>query len=84
MSQIGSAELPGNRIRPIIALRWAVRLGLIAALVFALSATTTQFNIFRKCQGAFGRGFSDGFDRYRCNLLFRHIGTDFRMNVPLP
>jgi hypothetical protein len=81
MSKIRSTEL-GNSTRPIIAIRWAVRLGLIAALVYALAATAAQFEISRNCHGAFSRAFSSAFDRYRCDLVVRHIGTDFQITVP--
>ena len=57
-----------------------IRLGLLSALVFALSAVEAS----RDCHGgAFSAGFSSGFDTHRCNLVVK-IGTDFKFSVPLP
>ena len=75
-----SAEL--NQLPPILALRRAILLGLIPALVFTLSAT--QFATSRECRGAFSRAFSNDFDRYRCAVVVRHVGTDFEIQIPMP
>jgi hypothetical protein len=70
-------------VRPILILRWLVRLGLIPALAFALSSTATLFTTSRECQGAFSAGFSNGFDRYRCAVVIRHVGTNYHIRIPL-
>jgi hypothetical protein len=54
-----------------------IRVGLLPALVFALSADVQQFEASRDCRGAF-------FDTHRCDLVLRKIGTDVKIRVPLP
>jgi hypothetical protein len=71
-------------IAPLTVLTWLFRLGLLPALVFALSGDVQQFEASRDCRGAFGRGFSSGFDRYHCDLVLRKIGSDVKIRVPLP
>jgi hypothetical protein len=61
-----------------------IRVGLLPALVFALSADVQQFEASRDCRGAFSAGFSRGFDTHRCDLVLRKIGTDVKIRVPLP
>lgn len=71
-------------LSPVLALRRVVLLALVPALVFSLSCTATQFEISRKCQGAFNRAFSNGFDTYHCELVIHQIGTDFQIRFRLP
>jgi hypothetical protein len=80
----GSLVAEPVQSRPIIVLRWAIRLGLIPAIVFALSSTATQFDASRECRGAFSRAFSNGFDRYHCAVVVQHIPTEFKIQIPLP
>jgi hypothetical protein len=70
-------------LQPIDNVRRAVLIGLIAALIFALSATTIQFKLTRECKGVFSSAFSSGFDRRRCQIVLRHTITDFRIAIPL-
>jgi hypothetical protein len=71
--------------RPADLIRHLVRGGLMAALVFALSADVMQFEASRECRGgAFGGGFSSGFDVRRCSVIIRRIGGDAEIRVPLP
>lgn len=72
-----------TRESALIFIRLLVLLGLIPALAFALCVTANQFEASRKCQGAFSRGFSNDFDRYRCAVVVRLIGTDFQIQIPL-
>lgn len=65
-------------------IRSAVRAGLIAAFVAAMMLTANQFETFRDCHGAFSRAFSNGFDRYRCDLGIRHVVTSYELMLPIP
>ncbi len=65
-------------------LKAAVWLCMIGAFVVAAVATADQFEKKRACHGAFSAAFSAAFDRYRCELTIRRIGTDFKLTLPLP
>jgi hypothetical protein len=69
---------------PTAYLRWAVRAGLVCAFALALALTAIQLDVSRDCRGGFSRGFSSGFDIYRCELLVRKIGTNAQFRIPLP
>jgi hypothetical protein len=72
-------------IVPLVIVLHLFRLGLLAALIFAVSADTQQFEASRDCRGSFSRDFfSKDFDRYRCDLVVKKIGSDFKIRVPLP
>jgi hypothetical protein len=53
-------------------------------IVLALALTAIQLDVSRACRGAFSRGFSSGFDVYRCELVVRKIGTNTQFRIPLP
>jgi hypothetical protein len=61
-----------------------IRLGVLAALVFALVGDAQLFDASRECRGAFSSGFSSGFDVHRCKLTIKAVGSDFKFAVPLP
>jgi hypothetical protein len=63
---------------------WLVRFGLFAALVLSLVVAAYQFEAKRECGGAFSRGFSNGFDVHRCEVIVHQIGTGWRIRIPLP
>jgi hypothetical protein len=63
---------------------WAVLLGLLPALVLAAVLTLSRLDWSRECRGGFSSGFVGGFDRYRCELVIRIIGSDLRVRIPLP
>jgi hypothetical protein len=69
---------------PIV--RWLrlIRLGLLPALAVALAVAVWPFEASRDCRGSFSPGFSSDFDRHRCDLVVRKIGTDAKIRVPLP
>jgi hypothetical protein len=69
---------------PTAYLRWAIRAGLVCAFALALALTTIQLDVSRNCRGGFSRGFSNGFDVYRCELVVRKIGTNSQFRIPLP
>jgi hypothetical protein len=70
---------------PVDLIRRLVTAGLMAALVFALSADVMQFDASKECRGgAFGGGFSGGFDVRRCSVTIRRIGGDAEIRIPLP
>jgi hypothetical protein len=69
---------------PLTIVWWLFRLGVLAALVFALSADAQQFEASKDCRGAFSAGFSSGFDTHRCDLIVRKIGSDLKVRIPLP
>lgn len=84
-SAVISKAIPDARARPIRLVRWAVILGIIAALVYAIAATSFQFRIDREATpGAFSGGFSAGFDIRRCSLEIEHIPTGKKLKFPLP
>jgi hypothetical protein len=70
--------------RPVDWMRRLVRAGWIPALVFALSGDVLQFEASKDCRGgAFGGGFSLGFDVRRCEIVLRRLGEKL-LKVPLP
>jgi hypothetical protein len=69
---------------PTAYLRWAIRAGLAWAFVLALALTAIQLDVSRACRGGFSRGFSRGFDVYRCELVVRKIGTNAQFRISLP
>jgi hypothetical protein len=72
-------------LRPADFLRRLVVVGLLLAIVVAgVVAALETFKISRDCGGAFSRGFSAGFDRYHCELVFRSIKGGYQTKVPLP
>jgi hypothetical protein len=78
-----SIALPRSLV-PLTVAWWLVRLGVLAALVFALVGDAQLFDASRDCRGAFSSGFSNGFDVHRCKLTVKAVGSDFRFSVPLP
>jgi hypothetical protein len=70
-----------NAGRPADITRRLVRGGLMAALVFALSADVMQFEASRECRGG---AFGGGFDVRRCSVTLRRIGGDAEIRIPLP
>jgi hypothetical protein len=48
------------------------------------ASTLDSIEASKDCRGSFSRDFSNGFDRYRCDLVVRKIGSDFKIQVPLP
>ena len=58
--------------------------GIIYALVVAIVVTANGLETHRDCRGAFSSGFSNDFDRYRCELIIRYIGTDLEFRIPAP
>jgi hypothetical protein len=72
--------------RPADLLRRLVRAGLLFAIVVAgVVAMLRSFEASKECRGAFSAGFSNGFDRYRCNLKLRLIenGPEFTLSLPI-
>jgi hypothetical protein len=70
--------------RPADLIRHLVRTGLMAALVFALSADVMQFQGRKECRGSdFSSGFSRDFDVGRCDFVVKRIGGAFEMHFPL-
>jgi len=69
---------------PLTLVRWLVRVGMFPALVFALAQDVHQFEASKDCRGSFSRGFGNGFDRYRCDLVAKKIGSDLKVRIPLP
>jgi hypothetical protein len=62
-----------------------VLVGLLLAIVVAgVIAALETFKISRDCGGAFSRGFSAGFDRDHCELVFRTIKGGSQIKVRLP
>jgi hypothetical protein len=73
--------------RPLVPLTvvWSlIRLGVLAALVFALVGDAQLLDASRECWGAFSSGFSNGFDVHRCKLTVKAVGSDFMFSIPLP
>jgi hypothetical protein len=70
-------------VPPVDRVRRRVLLGALPALVFAISQSGEQFEISKECKGAFGAGFSNGFDRHRCDLIIRHATTGAKVKLPL-
>jgi hypothetical protein len=89
--RMGTGDLPGDLKMPAAAIsrpadRWRrfVRAVWIPALVFALSWDVAQFEALRDCRGgAFGGGFSSGFDVRHCEIVLRRLGEKL-LKVPLP
>jgi hypothetical protein len=67
---------------------WLCRLaraGLLFAIIIAgVIAMLHSFEASEECRGAFSRGFSDDFDRYRCDLSLRIIENGPELTLPLP
>jgi hypothetical protein len=78
-----SVALPRPRV-PITVVWWLIRLGVLAALVFALAGDAQLFDASRECRGAFSSAFSSGFDVHRCKLTVKAVGSDFKFAIPLP
>jgi hypothetical protein len=71
--------------RPVDLIRRLVAAGLMLALVIALSADVIQFEASKECRGgAFGGGFSSGFDVRRCSVIIRRVGSEAEIRIPLP
>ena len=70
--------------RPADIVRWLVRAGFIAALI-VIAAAGLEFDVSKECRaGAFGAGFSNGFDVRRCDLVVKGTGVDAEIRIPLP
>ncbi len=71
-------------VRPADQTRRLVRLGLLGALVFALSVGVMQFEVNRECRvGLFSAGFSAGFNGRVCKVVLKRLGRDL-IEIPLP
>jgi hypothetical protein len=79
---------PANAIAKPSAASWLrllIVLGLMSALVIAATVAAMEtFKASRKCHGAFSRGFSAGFDIYRCDLIIRIVPSGTQITIPLP
>jgi hypothetical protein len=65
--------------------RLLIVLGFVSALVVtATVAAMDSFKPSRKCHGTFSRGFSVGFDIYRCDLIIQIVPSGRRITIPLP
>jgi hypothetical protein len=62
-------------------LRLVIVLGLLAALAVAAMETVRAF---RNCHGGFSRGFSEGFDTHRCEIIVRLVKLGAQVMIPLP
>jgi hypothetical protein len=71
------------RLRPADWITRLVRAGVFFALVIAGVWALHSFEASQECQGAFSRGFSNGFDLYRCDLKIR-IENGPGLTLPLP
>jgi hypothetical protein len=78
-----TAAIPGAE-RPADLVRRLVLAGLLAALVFAVSADVMRFELRKECRGDFSSGFSRDFDVRRCNVVVRSLGGDLELHLPLP
>jgi hypothetical protein len=80
-----SDDMNAIALRPsFIEMRLLILLGLLPALAVALAVAVWPFEASRDCRGSFSPGFSSDFDRHRCDLVVRKIGTDAKIRVPLP
>jgi hypothetical protein len=71
-------------LRPADFLRRLVVAGLLVAIVaVGVIALLDNLRISRDCARAFSRGFSDGFDRYHCELVIR-LTSGYQIKIPLP
>ena len=76
---------PSVILRPADWLGRLVRACLIFAIVVAgVVAMLRSFEASEECQGAFSSGFSNGFDRYRCELKLRIIENGPELTLTLP
>jgi hypothetical protein len=72
-------------LRPSDWLRRLVCAGLLFAIVVAgMVAMLHSFEASKECRGAFSNGFSNGFDRYRCELKLRIIENGPQLTIVLP
>ena len=71
--------------RPADWLTRLVRAGMFFAVIVAgVVAMLYSVEASKECQGAFSRGFSNGFDRYHCDLKFRiENGPVLRLKLPI-
>jgi hypothetical protein len=65
-------------------LRAMILFGIIFAFEAGILTTVNRFQTHRNCTGAFSTGFSSGFDRYRCELTIRYVGTPLEITIPAP
>lgn len=72
-----------ERLRPADWITRLVRAGAFFALLIAGARALHSFEASQECQGAFGRGFSNGFDLHRCDLKVR-IKNGPELTLPLP
>jgi hypothetical protein len=77
-----TAAIPGAE-RPADLVRRLVLAGLMAALVFAVSADVMRFEWRKECRGDFSSGFSRDFDVRRCDLVVRRVGGDLDLRFSL-
>jgi hypothetical protein len=57
--------------------------GLISSFALAIVVTANQFERSRDCRGAFSKGFSSGFDTYRCDLTIKHMEIGLEISIPI-
>ena len=77
------ALVTAARLRPADWITRLVRAGVFFALVIAGAGVLHSFEASQECQGAFSRGFSNGFDRFGCDLSI-HIVNGPELKLPLP
>jgi hypothetical protein len=65
----------------LLAMIWA---SIIFAFSVALLITANRLQSHRHCEGAFSQGFNNDFDRYRCELTIRYVGTNLEFTIPAP
>ncbi len=72
-------------MRPVDWLRRLVVAGIICGILIAgVIAALQTFEAKRECRGAFDGGFSNGFDRYYCNLRIKFIQAGSELLLRLP
>jgi hypothetical protein len=82
-SVMSTIEVSAGRIL-VSWIKFLVGVGLLAGLVAAAVIWLPQFSASKECRGgAFGSGFSAGFDVKRCELVVRRFG-DPLLKTPLP
>jgi hypothetical protein len=72
-------------VRPLeltLLLRAMILFGIIFAFEVGILTTANRFQTHRSCTGAFSSAFSSGFDRYRCELTIRYVGTPLEITIP--
>jgi hypothetical protein len=71
------------RQRPVDLVRRLVAVGLIPALMFAVSAEVIQLEASKKCRGDFSSDFSRDFNLRRCDVVLKRVGGDLELRLPM-